>query len=238
MLAPQKAALNVINRTTYIIGQGDRGREMWLCRTIIFIVVMCLVTSCDVVVDKNAGGGNSDIGEHIIDNWVLVKTGMTEEDVINLLGNPDKKRMLEKGYEVIYSYGEIVKPCAPYPFGIKADVQFIEGKVAQHEELRSGKDATELLTPNKKAIFDHFPRYVDFRWVPISSNEFDSYRIEVGFFTSRGEWCQSFLENTSVPYYCFVAGGATVYRWRVQGYNKEGNYGAEWSEWQEFEFRQ
>jgi len=205
-------------------------------KMMLYLLLMFSLLGCDDL-KKRKEINSSSIKEEVINNWQFLKEGMSEAEVLHLLGKPMKKKVYEGGYESIYYYGELVKKCSSYPEGINAEVQFINGKLIQYENVSLEDSPLKLLFPDKKMIFSHFPRYVDLRWIPVLSKKFNSYRLQVDLRVENGKWQRMFLVRADVPYYCFSAGGASLYRWRVQGINKDRFLEGKWSQWREFEFK-
>lgn len=181
--------------------------------------------------------------------WKLVKVGMSESVVIDLLGKPIEeidRPSDSPTYSTKFSrFGRISfnSPSMPVPFDF--EIQFKGGKVvAIYDPFRGkfsddGKPTTPtLIYPSDRTKFDHYPRFVDLRWNPSSGKYPIEYQIEVDSGQFAGGAILSYHEferlRSEMPYSVFAFVGQNPGRWRVKAKNELGE--SDWSEWRTFRF--
>jgi hypothetical protein len=180
--------------------------------------------------------------------WELVKVGMTEEEVISLLGKPIEDSVKSPG--LVFGRIKFDSPSMPDSFDFYILIH--EGKVLENAHpfggqlSRNGKPTTPVLIyPRDRSQFDHHPRFVDLRWYPSSGKYPMEYAIEVesGHYQSAGiddppVFVYHKVEEiiSELPYVAFAFRGANPGRWRVKAKNELGE--SDWSEWRRFQFEQ
>jgi hypothetical protein len=93
------------------------------------------------------------------------------------------------------------------------------------------------MTPGDGTLYEHYPRYVDFRWYASSGDYPMKYEIQVDTQNSSGEWkIGKDLLRADIPYCSYVHSGASPGRWRVRAVNAKGK--SDWSEYFTFDFAQ
>lgn len=176
--------------------------------------------------------------------WGRVKEGMIEDEVLGILGKPLRGLgNTRHGEEELYSwsYGSILGGSIVFPEPIGFDVLFKQGKVDAVVDPFDGvlsKDGVPTvprpIIPHAHQAFDHFPRFVDFRWYPSSGKYPMRYEIQIDT-KHPDEW---YVERFAVeiPFHVDSFGGANKGRWRVRAVNGVGK--SDWSEFRQFEFAQ
>ncbi len=185
--------------------------------------------------------------------WAKIQKGMTETEVVRLLGEPLKRgkppqRIVELDPSVILTYRwvygriDFKSPAVfvPYEFCVR----FSSGRVFEKEDPFGAQLSTDgkptvprLVYPLPGSVYDHFPRYLDLRWYPSSGRYPMRYRLECqagGVYP--GEWQEHLVGKyeADIPYLLYLHGGSQPGRWRVKAVNAVGESG--WSKWREFAF--
>jgi hypothetical protein len=180
--------------------------------------------------------------------WNEVKEGLSVAELEKLLGQPIRKVGPDGDFKpgVVYrwTYGYVVKQSDVFPQDVAFAVGMQMGKVLFKEDPFGGvavsKDGTptvpKLMTPPDAAVFNHYPRFLDFRWHGSSGNYPMKYEIEISVLYPSGEWSANMNpRELSIPYYSYGHHGANRGRWRVRGLNSKGK--SQWSEYSYFEFK-
>lgn len=193
--------------------------------------------------------------------WRAVVPGMTEAEVEKLLGAPirsgdpdwykaDPFYKLRDGdshttYSYSNCYGEIrlASPSfvdRPYEFNVTYGCE--DRKVTEKSDPFGGelsKDAKPtvpaLFYPKTGEAFDHYPRFLDFRWRPASGEYPMTYEVQLNSQPEDG-WSGPAVMTlrTAEPYLAFSWVGKNEGVWRVRGVNKNGS--GQWSEERTFVF--
>jgi hypothetical protein len=194
--------------------------------------------------------------------WEKVTNGMSKEQVSALLGPPldqydfpgmtreEAKALLGPTFgtnevtaippQAGWTYGWLGFDSKTFPEAFLFRIRFSDGKVHDKEDpfggkLSRGKPAVPgLINPAAGQIFDHYPRWIDFRWMPSSGLCPVEYVVQMQTKMPVGWSTNEF--NSDQPYHCAAFAGAQMGRWRVKARNSMGE--SEWSEYREFEFRQ
>jgi hypothetical protein len=180
--------------------------------------------------------------------WNEVKEGLSVAELEKLLGQPIRRLGPDGDYKpgVVYrwTYGYVVKQSDVFPQDVAFVVHMQMGKVWLKEDpfggVAASKDGTptvpKLMTPPDAAVFNHYPRFVDFRWNASSGDYPMKYEIEISVLYPSGEWSANMKPpELSIPYYSYSHPGANRGRWRVRGLNSKGK--SQWSEYSYFEFK-
>jgi hypothetical protein len=173
------------------------------------------------------------------DRWRRVGIGMTESEVRDLLGEPRVKRTGPGKGDGRYVYGWIWFASDTFPVPFEFYVIFQNGKAVIKVDPFGGKlsqdgkpTAAVLFTPTKQQQFEHYPRFIDFRWSPSSGTYPMEYIVRIE--TEVGSEWKAEEFQTSRCYYCTVISGANRVRWKVKAKNSLGE--SDWSETRFFEF--
>lgn len=165
--------------------------------------------------------------------WQSIKTGMSEAQVIKVLGNPRIK--LSTDQEYIWNYGTVVQMSSTSPSPAQFAVSFDNGKVSQIENPFNGKFSTDgspttssIIYPKSNATFSHLPRNIDLRWYPASGKYPMTYKVEIATSTSSKE------ETTTQPSLTTSIAKAGNVRWRIKAINNQGE--SAWSKFHAFRF--
>lgn len=177
--------------------------------------------------------------------WKQLKTGMTFDEVEQLLGEPLETRELEGNTiatsltTAMWFYGviELNSPQLPTPY--RFAIAFNNGKLQStftpFKELSPHGVPTKpsWLSPPHGSVFSGTPCFVDLRWEPASGKYPINYNIEVEWGTGVEGLPYSvyFRGTTDIPYVCVEHIGH-VGRWRVRGVNALGR--GEWSDYAVF----
>ncbi|MBA4019724.1 MAG: hypothetical protein C0483_21375 [Pirellula sp.] len=193
------------------------------------------------------------------EQWRQLAIGMKRDDVLKLLGDPLERgdhspRMPKPGSEFAkswayswkYGHLDFAHSSVPMPFefnvGINLETQLV---IFVHDPFggRLSKDgsptAPQLVTPHEKSKWSHYPRFLDFRWLPSSGEYPMSYEVEWAT-GQRGvnlnEWTYIArpVENTNIPYHVISFAGSNPGRLRVRAVNQKGT--SVWSDYRHFEF--
>ena len=165
-----------------------------------------------------------------------------------LLGKPTNQPGPEGDYKpsVVYNwnYGYVAKKSEVFPKDFAFVVGVRMGKVWSKEDPFGGVPVSsdglptvpKLMSPPDETVFDHYPRFVDFRWYASSGDYPMSYEIEVDTLRLSGEWLQGRgSSKVNVPYFSHSHAGANRGRWRVRAVNSKGK--GEWSDYFYFDFK-
>jgi thiol-disulfide isomerase/thioredoxin len=175
-------------------------------------------------------------------NWALLRTGMSEREVVKLIGEPMQAKQANSGERVyVLQWGHVKyhSPCMPGGFAFL--VLFANGKVERFGDPFGAPPSSDGIptTPqpefplNGKAVHD-IGRFVDYRWTPSSGKHPVSYDIEEqvdeSFEPNKRIWGARSLFSVDLPYVSDTRPNQT-FRWRVRAKNPLG--ASEWSQWQE-----
>lgn len=204
------------------------------------------------------------------DRWRRVKPGMTEDEVIALLGEPLERnepyamgvddpaqeqtpaaRSVTKQYSPC-NYGVIRYDSPSMPGAFEFMIGFVDGRVHDKRDpfngrfSADGKPTTpELSLPANATRFDHYPRFLDLRWLPSSGVYPVEYEIEIAMGYESVNGVTGDVEQFSydswgtlrspIPYVAeeFIGGGQPG-RWRVRAKNRLGV--SDWSDYWYFVF--
>ncbi len=187
--------------------------------------------------------------------WAQVKPGMTQQQVIDLLGQPLEATPPQEVNDGTPSSATKASYCAAMKFGsiaypsplCPADYQYmvffsdqgvvlgVDDPMQQKVSLDGRPTVPTPVLPSDGASFDHYPRFTDLRWMPSSGVYPLVYDVQVAF--SRGGdamWVPEVETTTDIPCYTFAHSGANQARWRVRARNAKG--ASEWSPWRAFGF--
>lgn len=196
-------------------------------------------------------------------DFAKIQLGMTKEEVLAILGEPDRidpgpilygPLIEDSGKERVeneqWEYGDIAEGLMRSP-SHRAHVLWFDntGKIVRKQDPYQGAISQDglpttplLLAPPDRQVFDHYPRWLDFRWVPSAGVRPMEYDIEWAF-TDKGSdenfgiWDESELnswDTTQDEHFVVLFIGAQPGRWRVRARNSLGE--SEWSEWRFFRF--
>jgi hypothetical protein len=171
--------------------------------------------------------------------WKQLKRGLTKAEVKQLLGasvgdlTDDPNAAIECG---------IIQNESPvFPESLSFRIWFSNNRVQEFSDPFNGRFSTngaptapELMVPHDGMVFDHFPRFLDFRWYPASGVYPMNYEVEIQT-RMENEWHSEIVEVLS-PYANTSFMGANEGRWRVRAKNKKGV--GEWSGFRRFAFSQ
>jgi len=191
--------------------------------------------------------GTKDVVVPDLEAWDSVKKGLSVSELEKLLGPPiDGFRMDDDSrpnHIHRRKYGYVAKESQSFPGDFAFNVLIERGKVWSKEDPFGGVEISKdgvpskpkLITPLDGTSFDHYPRYVDFRWYACSGDYPLTYEIQVDTENRRGGgWFEGKNERISVPYLSYSHGGACGARWRVRGVNAKG--AGPWSDYSYFQF--
>lgn len=208
---------------------------------------------------KSASSGSDDSRFPDPIAWVKVRPGMSEEDVLKLLGEPIKKESPRENTEenqiwlYRWCYGHLPIDVAHVPAHFEFELLLHRGKVCLTVQPFEVNDPTVLLGPRPSLprmiypqegqTFVHYPRIVDFRWQPSVGDYPISYEVEIQAVESADdssapmdvEWRQPLSTRVDIPYLSTELPGTTRYRWRVKARNRYGE--SEWTGFATFTFR-
>ena len=226
----------------------------------------------DTTLSVNEGPKVTDLSDRSSDHfiqpnstrWQLLSLDMTENEVLTLLGEPLKrldqtewyqnryKRLKDKQSDALpnnWTYGWLKFDSPAFPDSPQFYVFFLGGKVKyigdpfNGEVSSAGKPTTpKLILPHDQMIFNHFPRWLDLRWVPPAGDYPQKYEIEIdtnvgdGFSPSEIRTWGGFTSQykSDIPQLTISFGGASPARWRVRASNRHGV--GSWSEYSHFQF--
>jgi hypothetical protein len=177
-----------------------------------------------------------------LEAWNKIRVGMTEQEVLALVGPPKAKR----GSEIVdgtqaWDYGELRFSSDAFPSPMWFELHMQQGRVKLIEDpyghIAPGIGAPgvpKLLSPPTGAAFRHYPRYVDLRWRPCAGDHIE-YDIEVQFEDSAlGEFFPHINSASRIPYLAIVFVGNQGGRWRVRARDATGV--SDWSDYRTFTF--
>jgi hypothetical protein len=173
---------------------------------------------------------------------MAVKVGMTRAEVVKLLGEPPRDRILMAPPYVKYGWLQFrsVPNARGYSFCIGFDSN---DKVFLKSDPFNGRFALdgnpskpELIIPKSGARFQHFPRILDVRWNPCSGVYPMKYTIEIGLCVPRTSEFHSYLHHKEIdePYAALELPGSQPARVRVRAKNEIAT--GEWSDYRLFDF--
>ncbi len=181
--------------------------------------------------------------------WSQLKIGMTADAVSTLLGEPVQKsdppsqpRKPGVTYTSWWRYGRLQFPSESMPGDYQFLVFMTNGAVSSISDPFGGAmsaDGTptvpKQVVPAEGAVFDHYPRFVDVRWMPSAGDYPMRYEVDVESQSGgTGAWRPMASIPVEQPYAAFGHVGANAGRWRVRAVNALG--ASTWSEWRHFSF--
>jgi hypothetical protein len=196
--------------------------------------------------------------------WSQVKLGMTESEVLALLGKPLEREteesviaLLRKGnkmtqaeaadllrerYFLQWVYGRLRYDSPAIPDDYEFYLYFQDDVVSDiHTPFRGqlspdGKPTTPvLLWPEKSATFNHYPRFIDLRWFPSSGVYPIDYDIEFKLDGVNDVLVPFKQLHSEIPHAAIQFPGMQFGFWRVQARNRLGQ--SSWSEYRRIEFK-
>ena len=190
--------------------------------------------------------------------WNKIAVGMTEQEVLNILGEPVEKQSSSPppqfhiapevwGYS--WDYGRLQFHSEAFPDPFTFDLIFQQGRVTgiydpfgRRASVGGRPVVPKLLLPEDRTVFHHFPRFLDLRWLPSDGEPSVSYDVELEFAQYEkkgGKLVQKFMSaghrTTEVPYAAMKFVGMADGRWRVRARNHLAV--SEWSEFRTFRFK-
>ena len=189
--------------------------------------------------------------------WESVKVGMSVAEVGKILGTPleqspfvNLKLLDDPTYRHRWSYGKIDSHSPAAPNVAYFVIHFTRGAVVEKTdpfETPLSKDGRptipKVVVPRDNEIFFHYPRFLDFRWLPSSGEYPMSYEVEVEHFMYVGDSkrivqrCRQYDQlKTNIPHAASAFSSMGTGRWRVRAINRLGK--SEWTPYYKFEFRQ
>lgn len=194
-----------------------------------------------------------------LNSWLDVVPGMTETEVRGILGEPLTSETPMAGIDpdVVrlyrWSYGRLPIDSPLVPAEFQFNLYFHEGRVREIEEPFErnslalprwpAPSVPRPISPESGHVLRHYPRIVDFRWLPSVGEYPVSYQIEVAmeepslldgaptehddkkYFGDRRYVVVSSCAD--VPYFCTELPGKQHYAWRVKAVNQHGE--SDWS---------
>jgi hypothetical protein len=183
-------------------------------------------------------------GEIDTGKWGQVRPGMTQTDVLRIMGEPEHRN---RGRNNAWDYGEIVPEGPAFPTGLAFRVWFNRENVVTSLESPFGKqpprrglpEAPQIFLPQSNAKLAHYPRLLDIRWYPVTGSYPMSYEVqsENGIVQTNGTTSFFFSGDTfktAVPHLSLQFSGGQPGRVRVRAINAEG--AGPWSEYTVFIF--
>ncbi|MGA2581636.1 MAG: outer membrane protein assembly factor BamE [Tepidisphaeraceae bacterium] len=178
------------------------------------------------------------------EKWQHVSVGMSRSQVTSLLGEPLKRYGSYRISWPYVTYGFLalrnVAGEHTYRFTIgydKDDRVFLKSDPFQHPLSVDGRPSKpQLILPQDRAQYSHYPRLVDVRWQPCSGQYPIEYTVEVGLSMSHeGNYTDHVSHIGLYPPYCLILfPGSQPGRVRVRGINQIGE--GEWSDFRYFTF--
>lgn len=183
-----------------------------------------------------------------LNKWSQITNGMSETELIQLLGEPINRINPTTEYEPDHLYplyyGYTSKRSDIFALDLDLKVFIKMGKVAHVEDWFGGVEISrdglptipKLLKPANNIILNHYPRVVDFRWYVASGVYPMRYEVNVDtYYYSSEQWSYAnSFKSVKEPYYSYIHAGKNKGRWRVRAINEKGT--SEWSEFQYFTF--
>jgi hypothetical protein len=182
--------------------------------------------------------------------WAQLKLGLTADAVVALLGEPLQKsdppsQPMAPGvtHTSWWQYGRLLFPGENMPGDYQFLVFLTNGTVSAIEDPSGGAASVDgapsvpkLAVPADGAVFDHYPRFVDVRWMPSAGDYPMRYEVEAESRSGgTGVWHPMASMPVEQPYAVFGHVGANPGRWRVRAVNAVG--ASAWSDWRSFVFR-
>jgi hypothetical protein len=206
---------------------------------ILIVALLVAPAICGLTQDKSA------VVQPDYEKWQRVSIGMTEAELIQLLGKPEGGMRVQDNPELLqggvtsWIYWTLFPRSKVFPGGIHFLVFMTQGKVMEKRDPHGGVLSTDgkptipkLLLPQNGVQFRNYSSgMVDLRWRPSAGRLPISYDVELDL--STGEQPESWFEQNHTtaeePYLAVVAGGIQPHRWRVRAKNALGTSG--WSEY-------
>ena len=176
------------------------------------------------------------------EKWKQLRPGMTEADVVRMLGQPEDR--YQEG-DTVLVYGTIVPAGQVFPRGIGFRVWLDKRNVVYALETPFGEvpprrgipSTPEIFLPQNNILLKHYPRLLDIRWYPVSGTYPVSYEVAYEFGIDRStdtQWIARETLRTSLPYLSLQHTGAQPGRVRVRAINADGT--GPWSAYVNFRF--
>ena len=190
--------------------------------------------------------------------WKKIEKGMTEQQVLDLLGEPvqrmprepsPKSRINSDKYWYPWLYGELrfhsdaFPADSPFLFQVRFHKGIVEDCLDpfDHEILDNGHPTTpKSLTPPDRTTFkNNSPRWLDLRWGPVAGEGVITYDVEVNTNIYADELLRMrrdlvvVSQSTQIPYLPFWASGMPGW-WRVRARNHLA--ASEWIAMQRFSY--
>ena len=193
--------------------------------------------------------------------WQQLKVGMSQAEVVALLGKPLHRQDTERGFHEIvegwsdrdlatfsymWMYGWLRFGSSSVPHLYSFDVSFnyktrAVNRIHDPFDGRFSVDGRptipELVVPSDRTVFDHFPRFLDLRWHPSSGKYPIKYRVEIGngqYTNEKYHYITVLDEVTHYPHLSMSYVGKGHGRWRVMATNEVG--ASTWCDYRYFQF--
>lgn len=182
--------------------------------------------------------------------WAKLQIGQTSDAVLALLGEPllrsapsPQPQTPGVTHTSWWQYGRLQFPGESMPVGYQFLVFLTNGTVSAIQDPFGGASSVDgaptvpkQVVPVDAAVFDHYPRFVDARWMPSAGDYPMRYEVEIESQNGgTGTWHPLASIPADQPYAAFSHVGANAGRWRVRAVNAVGTSG--WSDWRSFSFR-
>ncbi len=186
--------------------------------------------------------------------WFSIKKGMTEKEVLDILGKPisgDNFEVIKKEYPkhhdnflYSWSYGELNAMGNTGPKISNFSVRFTQGKVEyidDHFGVKALDPSVKIsvpvpLWPESEVIYSHYPRIIDLRWWASVGEGSITYEIQVDH-KYMGKWSttrSTVYKNIQSVSTTLSFTGKQPGRWRIRATN--GKDKSKWSKYQMFVF--
>lgn len=188
--------------------------------------------------------------------WGEVRAGMTEAEVVRVLGSPIVVDFVPDDYGwdpacvKTIAYGHIRFGGALVPGEYRYYIDFQMDKVIRKVDPFGGRLSPDgrpttpvMISPPPATEFEHYPRYLDLRWHPSSGAYPITYTVQIASgrraderlgAPSERQWCDAYELLVDYPYAAVKLANRGRGRWRVRAANRLGT--SEWSAWSPFEF--
>ncbi|MEP7015639.1 MAG: hypothetical protein ABI925_09375 [Verrucomicrobiota bacterium] len=215
----------------------------------LLVVAISLITNVAALAqDKSA------IVQPNYEAWKLVSNGMTEVEVIQILGKPESGlRLEEMGQDrsgtTAWHYWTLYPRSKVFPGGVHFLVWMKEGKVFSKSDPHGGDSSLDgkptvprLCLPQDKTQFTRSESHiVDLRWLPSAGQCPMIYDVELDLSTQDEpggpeRWFTQTHTPADEPYLAVGTGGVQPHRWRVRARNALGI--SDWSNYFYFEIGQ
>ena len=170
-------------------------------------------------------------------NWANVRTGMNVHEVNTLLGPPLKIVQSQLAPVSHWIYGSLEFPSLVFDSALDFSLAIKDGRVMRKDDPYFGQESLDgvpsqprLLLPYNGSMLHHYPRLVDFRWLPSAGKMPIHYKIEI----KVSHQIATRLLMSQIPYLAMMFPGKNSGRWRVQAINDLGE--SPWSDYFSFQF--